>query len=217
MKLSDHLVCIICGLEHTGTSLLVNILQDHKDIFRIPNGTEMGLLTPPSPRQLFDDEFMYWANIAVRTTRLSSQVLREVCDCDTFAEMYQRLGEKLNIDDKRIIDKKPSYVHNLMDIAEKSEDVPIFITRKTLEGTIKSHAKRGKENSKTTELFKSAYEDIVPKAIDKYGNDKINVIQYEDFVKEPIPFLGSIFNRMGNHVTDGECEQFSRNHIRGYK
>lgn len=185
---------IICGLEHSGTTICLNLLKKHPSL---DSGLECGVLKSESPRFIEEK----WKNIVKDTWRVSNNDMNYVIDTDDFKIFYQRLLEKSsNIENKNvfIIDKTPFYIYILDDVIKKVPDVKIIVMRKTLDNQLKSFIKRGVSREKTIKLHKDNYKNV--EILQNYY-DNIKIVDYENLISNPnnvikdmIEFIGLDFS-----------------------
>lgn len=113
---------LICGPEHSGTTLLSDIFRQTS---KFESGFECGVLLAKSPKEFRNLE-PFVSNIS-RGWMISSNSLDYICDTEDFSEFYSRLIGCSKIDfNKRIFDKTPRYLLKLREICDKI-DVPVYV------------------------------------------------------------------------------------------
>ena len=130
---------IICGLEHSGTTLVSDIFRQ---IEGVDSGFECGVLLGKSPRDFPNIQPFY--NNTPGGWQVSAQMLEEICDTDDFFDFYKRLHKHSGFFDpqaKYIFDKTPRYFQHLFDCQEKI-DVPFVVTYKDPRSIVYSDFKR---------------------------------------------------------------------------
>jgi hypothetical protein len=116
---------LICGPEHSGTTLLSDIFRQTS---KYDSGFECGVLLADSP-SAFRSMEPFVSNIK-RGWKIGSEDLDYVCAADNFEKFYSRLVERSSLGLKRnIFDKTPRYLVKLSDVRAKI-DKPIFICYK---------------------------------------------------------------------------------------
>ena len=161
---------IICGMEHSGTTLVSDLLRQTG---RYESGFEVGVLLGQGPRDFHKHEPFYGNMMA--GWNITDGQLEYCCDTDCFAEFYNRLksASELTQSADFIFDKTPRYVAELPSVAERS-DAPIIVVYKDPRASVYSDFKRTGESD-----FKVWFENYAPKKLTymrrcyegyKYGN-----------------------------------------------
>ncbi len=126
-KTSRLIRFVICGPEHSGTTLV-------SDLFRqvpgIDAGFEVGVLLAPSPRNF--PEFAVHAEITRWGWGIDAAALDSCCDTDDFAQFYDRLHAAATVlkpGTHTIFDKTPRYLSRLADCMNKVA-VPFLVVFK---------------------------------------------------------------------------------------
>ena len=141
---------VICGLEHSGTTLLSDIFRqvDHLD-----SGFEVGVLLGKSP-QNFPEIQPFYNNMA-GGWKIENDVLRQICNTDSFANFYESLKLNSKIISphiEHIFDKTPRYFMDIYSCYDKVK-VPFIGLYKDPRSLVYSDYKRSKSND-----FASWYE-----------------------------------------------------------
>ena len=121
------LAFVICGVEHSGTTLLSEIFRQ---VPLLDSGFETGVLLSETPRQ-FLQEKPFAENIC-GDWKITQEELVECCEADTFEVFYERLAARSRCIEsgcRAIFDKTPRYLANLADCMEKMQ-VPFVVTYK---------------------------------------------------------------------------------------
>lgn len=146
---------VICGLEHSGTTLVSDIFRQ---VAEVDSGFECGVLLAPSPKDFPGIQPFY--NNAPAGWELSEEMLREICDTDSFPEFYQSLYQKSGFFDSKVeylFDKTPRYFQTLFECYEKI-GVPFIATYKDPRSVVFSDFKRGGKG----QSFEEWYEEYKP-------------------------------------------------------
>ena len=132
---------VICGLEHTGTTLISELLRQ---IPGIESGFECGVLLRETPAEFVGLEPFY-SNM-IKGWGISEAELERCCEADTFAIFYDRLfkaSKKISPSTKLMFDKTPRYLESLPSIIERCE-CPIIASYKDPRAIVYSDFKRSK-------------------------------------------------------------------------
>ena len=130
---------VICGLEHSGTTLLSDIFRQ---VPELDSGFEVGVLLATSPRNFHEIQPFY--NNMSEGWKVDNESLVNACDTDDFNEFYQRLqanSRVLSKDAKQIFDKTPRYFHS-MNLCYEKIKVPFVATYKDPRSLVYSDFKR---------------------------------------------------------------------------
>lgn len=132
---------LICGLEHTGTTLI-------SDLFRqlpgVDSGFECGVLLRDSPRAFPD--LQPFAGNMLTGWGLSPEDFAHCCDTDSFETFYERLlgaATVLPKGTKTIFDKTPRYLSELSAVLSRTE-APAVVSYKDPRAIVCSDFKRAK-------------------------------------------------------------------------
>jgi Sulfotransferase family len=141
---------LICGLEHTGTTLVSDLFRQVPDL---DSGFECGVLLGESPREFISQE--PFAGHMLKGWGISRDQLMHCCDTDDFTEFYSRLqntSSQLGAATQAIFDKTPRYLSQLSLVLERCA-CPVVVCYKDPRGIVCSDFKRSK-----TSDFNSWYE-----------------------------------------------------------
>lgn len=130
---------VICGLEHSGTTLVSDIFRQVKEI---DSGFECGVLLSESPRS-FSQVQPFYKNI-LGGWQVSEEALEEACETDDFLEFYRRLykrSEFFDFETQFLFDKTPRYFQKLFECQERI-NVPFIATYKDPRSVVFSDFKR---------------------------------------------------------------------------
>jgi len=147
---------VICGVEHSGTTLLSDIFRQ---VEGLDAGFEVGVLLCNSPREFKD--FHPFVDQIYKGWGITQEDLNYICDTDSFEEFYERLYEKSKVIRKpcKIFDKTPRYAWGLEQCIKNFQGKYIF-TYKDPRALVYSNYKRYKEGKD----FEEWLEHFVPKA-----------------------------------------------------
>ena len=156
------LIFIICGLEHSGTTLLSDIFRQ---VTELDSGFEVGALLGDSPKE-FPNLQPFYKNM-LDGWKIEEFDLSNICNTDSFSDFYfglQKKSKVLKPATKNIFDKTPRYFLNLFDCYEKIQS-PFIATYKDPRSIVFSDFKR---TGKGTD-FQSWYE--------QYKNPKLQYMK----------------------------------------
>ncbi len=145
---------VICGIEHSGTTLLSDIFRQ---VPELDSGFEVGVLLGESPKQ-FSDIQPFYKNM-LGGWQIEKEDLRIICDTNSFLEFYQGLKNKSRVlkpSVKNIFDKTPRYFSSIFKCYEKMQ-VPFIATYKDPRSLVFSDFKRtgkGKDFNTWYETYK---------------------------------------------------------------
>jgi hypothetical protein len=143
---------VICGLEHSGTTLVSDLFRQVPDI---EAGFEVGVLMCDSPRTFIDLK-PYNKNI-ITGWEISQDDLVDCCQTDDFSEFYRNLCSKsplIGPKTKRSFDKTPRYL-SILDRACSKIAVPFIVVYKDPRSTVYSDFARS--NAETFEIWYESY------------------------------------------------------------
>lgn len=145
---------VICGLEHSGTTLLSDIFRQ---IPELDSGFEVGVLLGASPKE-FPEIHPFYANM-LSGWKISEDHLKAICDTESFPDFYaglQQKSEVLSPQANDIFDKTPRYFQKIFECQEKAK-VPFVATYKDPRSIVFSDFKRtgkGKAFEEWYEVYK---------------------------------------------------------------
>lgn len=146
---------VICGIEHSGTTLLSDIFRQSPNI---DSGFETGVLLVDSPREFRTLE-PFITNL-MSGWKLVEEDLDAICDCDTFDEFYDRLWQRSKVVDHQktiMFDKTPRYFSALSSCAQKG-GCPFIATYKDPRAIVASDFRRAQVDD-----FDAWFETYAPK------------------------------------------------------
>jgi hypothetical protein len=121
------LAFVICGVEHSGTTLVSDLFRQHPGL---DSGFETGVLLASSPRG-FLEQMPFALNI-LGGWSITQEELEACCDTDSFPTFYDRLAKVsrcLELDCRHVFDKTPRYLAHLPSCLERTP-VPFIATYK---------------------------------------------------------------------------------------
>jgi hypothetical protein len=191
-QLVEPLICVVTGLEHSGTTLLSQLFNGHPNI---ASGHELGFLL--SDIHDFDrvQPWYDWIKNENWGWAVTERDRKKLLGASSFREMYSMLNEfkgrnhkneylrSLFISSSLIYDKTPSYVYSLQEIMNKI-DVPFIVTLKSPLEAIKSYKSK---NVNVDGFFKRYHKALVELrgAIERYA-DRVLVVKYVNLASDPL-------------------------------
>lgn len=171
---------IICGLEHSGTTVVSDIFRQHDGC---DSGFECGVLL--CDRHVDFINLEPFAKNILDGWGITPMQLKEACSQPTLDDFYEHLyisSSLTGISNAHIrFDKTPRYITNLKSIHEKM-DVPILAVTKDLRSTVASDFKRS----------------------------KLDVNQYDDWYKKYLPakkrYLKKVYEGYEYSVKSPKCQ-----------
>lgn len=195
MKIIENnqpLAAVVCGFEHSGTTLITEILRKH---VQFNGGFEGGFLLNEEAKDFLTTE-PYCTNLK-NGWNISDEDLHYICYSETWATVYAKLQERSSIfkgKDELVFDKTPMYMKYLPDVLKRVPGVPCILIVRDLRAIFWSSFKRtGLTISEwynfvfpiTCEHVLS-YADGWRKAIEYNLGSRILLIQYESLCLNPV-------------------------------
>ena len=176
----DYLLGIVTGMEHSGTTLLSQIINSHPDVF---SGFEMGVLLK---KQKFEEikPFNNWLKGGHFEWGLPNDYNIDELDTEqTYEYIYKNKGTKggsvqeLIRKSKFILDKTPQYIYNLNELYTKIPNtIPFFIILKPYTDILFSYYKRNANIANFQSRIKTVIE--IMKWIDSFSSIPRNIFVF---------------------------------------
>ena len=133
---------IICGLEHSGTTVVSDIFRQHDGC---DSGWECGVLLCDSPKDF--ENFEPFSKNILSGWGITNQQLKDACLRDAIGDFYDHLYKSSSIpgiSEAYIrFDKTPRYISKLRAIHEKI-NIPVIAVTKDLRSIVASDFKRSR-------------------------------------------------------------------------
>ena len=145
---------VICGIEHSGTTLLSDLFRQ---VEGLDAGFECGVLLCRSPRS-FPELQPFYGNMS-KGWKIDETVLRQCCETDDFSEFYRRLAEnsgEIGPGVTAIFDKTPRYLSRLSECLARVS-APFLCTYKDPRAIVYSDMIRARPDS-----FDTWYKSYLP-------------------------------------------------------
>lgn len=199
----NPLLCVVTGMERTGTTLLSQLLNAHP---LVAAGFECGLLLR-KPAE-FDKLNPWWDWLAdpelgwALTADDRARLLSAPDHAAAYRILAERKGRSINNPAARdifrtaplIFDKTPAYVRRLATIMERT-DRPFLVTWKTPEDAWESFRKRGAG----LQQFLSTYQRSAAglgRALARYP-DRVTVVSYQSLAKDTARVMEQVAKNIG--------------------
>jgi len=186
---------VICGLEHSGTTLLSDIFRQ---IPELDSGFEVGVLLADSPKE-FPNIQPFYRNM-LDGWKIEESDLLDICNTDSFSDFYNGLQEKskvLKSTTQNIFDKTPRYFAKLFECYETIK-LPFIATYKDPRSIVFSDFKR---TGKGTD-FETWYE--------KYKNPKLQYMR-KVYQNSYLPWKEHIRDRQSSNILCLSLEEICLN------
>lgn len=179
---------VICGYEHGGTTLLLEILIK-SGIY--DSGFESGILLCEKPEEL--THLPEFSDIIKSGWKISQNDLEYISSSSDHNEMYKRLIERSKFYDKnkKLVDKTPKYMLFLDEVIERNPSAKYLVISRDPRGIIQSWLKRlpniltiEKGLVSALERYNSYYRGYIS-AKNKYQKNKILWLRFEDLCSNP--------------------------------
>lgn len=195
--LTDILACILTGIPHSGTTILLDTLKQDSNNFQ--SGFECGLLFTDSLKDFEHRQDAVPVNLRKNlkeSWKLTTQSFLKITNSKSYKEAYFHLQQDSSVVSDhcvRLIDKCPDYLQNIYAVANRSETVPILVIKKDPRNQIASLMHRG-GSSFDHAVWRYNNENIVmlEEAKRRYSN-RIYDIWFEDFVRYPKVTIQEIY------------------------
>lgn len=200
--LSDILKVVVCGPEHSGTTLVAQLLRQHPDL---ETGFEVGALLYNSIEEYFNEENPWSKDWDKRPSgllwsgwKLSPKSREKVLKSASFEDFYNRLRQHsplIRNKEAYLIDKTPRYYLNLGDVAERTQ-CKLLVTQKD---PILLFASKYIQKSFDVNQFVNWYSKLRQNATNIVTNrpDQIRLVKYENLVTAPHDTMRGIFDFIG--------------------
>lgn len=145
---------VICGVEHSGTTLLSDLFRQVPGIY---SGFEVGVLLCPSPKE-FEGFDPFFTNM-LAGWRITEAGLVEACHSETYDDFYakvQELSPLIPSTTSNIFDKTPRYLSCLGDCLNRT-DVPFIASFKDPRSKVFSDFTRTNKSNYDFDTWYSAY------------------------------------------------------------
>ncbi|MBF2000307.1 MAG: sulfotransferase [Synechococcales cyanobacterium M58_A2018_015] len=194
------LAVLVCGFEHSGTTMVSEMLRQHPQLH---GGFEGGFLLNETAQAFLSTE-PYYTNVKNGWGVTDAQ-MREICNSYTWAGVYAKLQDKAAIlrhQSGGLVDKTPMYMSVLSDVLQRVPNVPCIVMVRDFRALAWSSFKRA---SMPLEQWQHQRLGIACKHMLSYAEGwsramadglghRLLLVQYEAFCADPIPQAQIIFD-----------------------
>lgn len=222
-KGTRNILCVVTGIEHSGTTLLSQLFNGHPEI---ASGVECGILL--SDIHDFNQvvPFYDWLAVDIISEKnwgwgISTADRDYLLMSKTFEEFYQRLNERKGLvrtpgplKDKfleatLIIDKTPRYIYELDKVMRKINR-PFIVTFKTFSEQFLSLRKRigpvgipnDPEKLRLIDSYAKRYLFVIHKlksCLEEHGNSRLLIVPYKQLVLDCRTVMKKLKTDLGLH------------------
>ena len=201
--MSASLSFLICGLEHSGTTMVSDLFREHPDV---DSGFECGVLLCEKPRDFLSYE--PFCNHMVVGWGIDHRDFEMACDASTFEEFYSRLFLYSSLIKEKqagnIFDKTPRYITDLGRVQQRC-DRPIIAVIKDPRSLALSDFKRSKYSIDQIDQWyegwmepKKAYMRSAYLGYQyAWRNDNCFVVRLEDICFDARNTVGALYDFVG--------------------
>lgn len=192
----DILKCIVCGFEHSGTTMLSDILRKHPEL---DSGFETGFLIHETPHDYINDhsEQNPWVgeHMLKRGWELTNKDIEDIGKCQDWNQAYSLLRERSPIIKNKtslLFDKTPRYMAHLPHVAGRNVGIPIIVLWRDPRSLYHSWNKR---NPTSLESFIKNYLIYASglREAEALNQSPILSIQYEELCSNPKMITQKVF------------------------
>lgn len=186
----DRLLCVVCGIEHNGTTFVANTIYSHPKIF---SGFETGLLLKknfneckPYNKWIHKPGFHWGVEQSVEFDRITSFDEKFMRLFESKGSFHQNCNIQKEIHrSEYIVDKTPEYVYNLSYIRNNTPvDIPIIVVLKNFVNNYKSYVmKRKIPIWDLLRRVNNCYKSL--QYVSRHRPKNVHVLSHEDIVKHP--------------------------------
>lgn len=202
----NPLIAMVTGMEHTGTTILSQLIASHPDI---NCGFECGLLLGDAPSDFLN--IMPWSKWMQQQIEseiwgqagwgIKPEDMQKICKADSWIEAYRQIMKYSPIftNERYILDKTPRYVYKLYEIMEKVPDVPCIVLYKKPVKLLASVRKRHTDVFEKLPKYTRAYKEFITSVMrckEDFPN-RLLIYDYENLKKNPQFILKQIFAKLG--------------------
>lgn len=195
------LLCIVTGMEHSGTTFLRSCLNQHPSV---NSGFECGVLLCDTPRDLPKRRpFCNWYTAAWPHWGLSPEQFAFCCDTDSFSDFYVRLKSVAPCmeESEFLIDKTPAYVFCLDKVLAKSDAKCLVIVRNIFPLYV-SWKKRMSPQRQALSVFalshfEARYRLFRRQVLRHMTSDRVTVIHHSSLCRNQEAVMDSVFRLLG--------------------
>ena len=198
--MQHELSFLICGLEHSGTTMASDLFREHPEV---ESGFECGVLLCDNPHDFLS--FTPFRNHMAVGWGINEDDLIYACKAPKFEDFYQRLFERSSIvqskQPKYVFDKTPRYVTQLEAVQERL-NLPAIVLIKDPRSLALSDFKRSGKDVAEIDSWYEAWKNpkllYMRSAYQGYqyawNNDQCTVVRLEDICFNARDTVKSMFD-----------------------
>lgn len=216
-KLNSNLSFLVCGLEHSGTTMVSDLFREHPST---ESGFECGVLLCNSPQE-FKTYKPFCDHMEVGWG-ITAQDLIDCCDTDKFSEFYSRLFAKSSLIKQNnasiIFDKTPRYITEIKEVQAKVNLPAIAVIKDPRSLTLSDFKRSQKPLEEIDEWYESWKDSKINYMRSAYSgyeyaweNDSCLVLRLEDICFNAKATVESMFHFVG---LDFKCQYLDLRHKR---
>ena len=192
---ASKLGVIITGYEHTGTTMLAQLIKSAPGLF---GGFECGIGVIDDVPQFY--EWLTWSpenDLWGLTDESRDIVVNSRCMAEKYYHLhrYSPLFHYGNHYDDFIVDKTPRYLHHLVEIMKETPGIPVIVTNRDQEHLRMSYRKRGYSDHFIDTQMKIAGEQI-DLATKRYPG-RIKIVDTTQWLTKPNEIMEDVFDFLG--------------------
>lgn len=202
---ASGLYVIVTGMEHSGTTLVSELLMSAPGLF---GAFEGGFLLDDSPARFYKRGTFYKWSVQPVTSSLHWGLTKQqrdgyVTKATCFAEMYRRVHDTSPLfgigttqSSSWMVDKTPSYIYNLTRILQITPGVPVVVTVKDDAAQLHSLVKRGvRRKGAVSRLHAGQHALQAALASPQYAH-RIHVVNMTRLYADPNEVMAQLFDNL---------------------
>jgi len=223
-KKSYPLKFVIAGFEHSGTTLISEIMRQHPNI---DSGFEGGLLLCNSIADF--KSFEPFASNFRNAWKISDKQFSDVCNSKKYSDAYKKIRAYSDIIPNKscdLFDKTPRYMQQLSNVLARVPDVPAVVVVRDMRSIIDSTFRRS--NTLLDTWFESTYPITLKHSMsyldgltrareNKKLTKRVLVVRYEELILNQDAIVRKIFRHLDYEFDAGflQFNQVKYRHVYG--
>lgn len=203
-KKSYPLKFLISGFEHSGTTLISEIMRQHPNI---DSGFEGGLLL--CDRIVKFKNLEPFASNFKNAWKISESDFEEICRARSYGEAYRKIREASDVISKKncdLFDKTPRYLQRFSDVLARVPDVKAIIIVRDMRSIMDSTLRRSGKNvddwmanvyPRTLKHTLSYLDGLERALVSKKNAKRVLVIRYEELILDQEAVIRNVFSHLG--------------------
>ena len=197
--ISDYLQGIICGVEHSGTTIYARLMNLNPNVVSGFNGNHECCVLKFIKDRTTDVKNIIYSNTGKRNFQLDDKTVNLIVEARierNFEECYRLVHENspLISEGQKIIDKTPAYVYRLREFLDMTPEINFVVVRKSLLSQCVSWRNRGIPFEKTIKSYRSNYVT----QFEALGDEpRVKVVRHENLYEDPVKVIEGIHDHFG--------------------